>query len=750
MKALKELPIWVKWKREAVKNPGATRFTKVPYQLNGRMASPVNPEHWSTYEQVTLDNRFEADGIGFTISPKYPLLCIDLDHVIKDGEIFREDYQILFEESKTYTELSPSGEGLHIIFQLEQHFPLVATKKVNDDGTAIECYTENRYFTYTGNSYGIEVPVRTISVEEADELLRMVGYPWGKKVDKVETVPVDSQQYTMTNEVLLKKMFKAKGGGKLMRLYNGDLSDYNDDASAGDAALLTALAFWTAKNKAQMEEIWLQSPLGQREKTQQRKDYRDRTIENVSNLVTEVYENNFSGSIVKKTAPLEPTLLKDIVLDGENSNKGIPHKNIVNVCKIIEADKYLNEAFRFNKFSEMVETNIDNGSDWVPYETAHTTAVSQYIQNTYAYFENLAKQVVDDAIVLEARKHSVNPPRDMITSVKWDGKERIEFWLHECFGVENTDLNKAIASNWIKGLVNRVCSPGCQFDTVLVLEGSQGIGKSSVLRALAEPWYAETIIDVDTKDFQLILTQNIVVEFSEGATISRSQTEMLKQKITEREDNFRRPYERMPKKFPRRCVFAMTTNQEQYLKDDTGNRRWLPVKLPDDAEANVAWIVEHRQQLFAEAYHKVYELKETTYEFPESLDYEQYERMEEDPWVTAIVSWYFDEIDDQQRKDGVTTLGAYQGALWGLTRKDFTSGQSQRVGSIFRNHLKLDRKKRKENKISTWRYFPTDHTDKLNQLRNDALTDTEKAEKANKQSRTSFAPNPATESAREF
>lgn len=742
MEKLKQLPIWVKWKKQEVQTPGGdglktTRFTKVPYQLNGKMASPVNPEQWATYDAVIASDQTGYDGIGFTISKEYPLLCIDLDHVIKDGELCREDLQILVETADTYTELSPSGTGLHIILELDKHFSLLTNKKSNDDGTAIEIYTENRYFTFTGQPFGEAKEMRKVDIETAQELIRMVGYPWGKKAEIIApTVEPESVTYTMPSTTLLSKMFKAKGGTKLKKLYDGDISDYNDDGSAADAALVTALAFWTGKNATQIEEIWLQSPLGQREKTQKRKDYRDRTIQNVLPLVSKVYTATHNTSIVKKNAPLKPTLLEEIVLDGENNSKGLPHTNMANVGKVIKADTYLAKSFRFNAFSEIIETCIETGSDWVPYENSHSVLILEYIQQTYSYFENLTKNIIDDAVTLHSLNHKVNPPVDMIKSVKWDGTERIETWIQTVFGVPDSPLNRAIASNWLKGLVNRVCTPGCQFDTVLVLEGSQGIGKSSVLRALAEPWYAETIIDVDTKDFQLILTQNIVVEFSEGATISRSQTEMLKQKITEREDNFRRPYERLPKKFPRRCVFAMTTNQEQYLKDETGNRRWLPVALNTETKANVEWVHENKMQMFAEAYHRVYELKETTYEFPqEELEAEQFERMEEDPWVSAIVNWYFDECTDEEREDGVTTMAAFSRGLWDITRKDFTAGQSQRIASVFRNQLKLKRQKRQENKVSTWRYYATPETHALNKIRSENLTATEMKEKAAKEAR---------------
>jgi len=748
MKRLKNLPIWVLWKKERIETTGvesnkAPQYTKIPYQTNGMKASSTNPDQWTTFDEVQKVKE-NFSGVGFTISKKYPLLCIDLDHCIKDGTIFREDLEILVSSCNTYTEFSPSGEGLHIILALEEHFPLIANKKTNLDGTAIEVYTENRYFTYTGNSYKEQKEIRKVSKEEAEELIRMVGYPWGKKIE--QTVPAEHQVYTMPNKALLEKMFKSKGGAKLKRLYEGNIKEYHDDESAADAALCTSLAFWTNKNAAQIEDIWIHSPLGQREKTQNRKDYRDRTIQATIGMVGKTYTGNQSGNIVKENAPIVPTFIHEIILDGENSNKGLPHKNLVNVGKVLKGDAYLAKAFRYNTFSQIIETNIENGSDWVPFEPSHALAITQYIQRTYNYFEGLVAYTVADSITLYAKENKVNPPVDFILSEKWDGIPRIDIWLEKTFEVHIVDkiLCRSIAANWMKGLVNRICTPGCQFDTVLVLEGEQGGGKSSAIRALAAPWHAETSLDVDEKDFQLILTQNIVVEFSEGATLSRSDMSNMKTMITKREDNLRRPYERNVNKFLRRCVFAMTTNQDQYLKDETGNRRWLPVHVLNKKEkpANVEWIIENRQQLFAEAYYRVYDLKETTYEFPqEELEAAQEKRMEDDPWTTAIIAWYFDTCTEQQKSDGVTTVDAYNSALWDLAKKDITQGTSQKVAGIFKNRLKLDRKQKMRNSILSWRYFSTPETEKLARIRNENLTQTERTEKNTREARK-FYENP--------
>lgn len=750
MQHLKNVPIWLVWKSEEVKSPGSDkqlnkRFTKVPYQINGKHASTVDPSTWSTYEEAEAavqekSNNFS--GIGFTISKHTPLLCIDLDHCLnEEGQIVRDDFHILVEAADTYTEVSPSGDGLHIILELEDHFSLLANKKVYEDGTACEAYTEGRYFTYTGKPFGTETPVRKVSTDVADELLRMLGYPWGKAEKPVKPkISASTINLDLSDNVILEKMFASKGGTAIQKLYNGDISKYNDDHSAADSALCTHLAFWTQKNANQIERIWLNSPLGQRKKTQDpgnRENYVVRTITNACDKCEKVYS---PAPLIQDDATAEPELEKPIRYS--TNTKGVPFVNAFNVTQIIEADSLLNKSFRYNEFSTEHESNVRTQREFTPLQKDDIIFTMIYIQKTYSYFEKVPVTTVQEAITAVGHKNLVNPPVDMIKSVEWDGVDRISHWLTEVFGAEDTVVHQAIASNWLKGLVNRVIDPGCKFDTVLVLEGAQGIGKSTALRTLGDPWYAETTMDIDTKDFQLILTQNIIVEFSEGASLSRSASAAMKQKITDQEDNFRKPYDRTSQKYPRHCVFAMTTNEEQYLKDHTGNRRWLPVALPEQ-KANVEWLKENRLQLFAEAYHRVYTLKETTYEFPKAeLEALQSSRLEEDPWVEKIVEWYFDKLTDDQREEGITATDAYeQGVHDGGTNRDIRSGETHRVASILTNFLALEKKRNVVNNIRAYRYFATTITDKLNSERNQDLTKSERERKSTHEEWNSFGVN---------
>lgn len=729
MNSLKKLPIWLVWKKTEVKTSTSEvvknkRYTKIPHQINGKHASSINPDHWTDFETAekaaAIPNKFS--GIGFSISKNYPLICIDLDHCLdEEGKMKRDDFAFLCEAADTYTEISPGGDGLHIILELENHFSVEANKKVNDDGTAFEVYTEGRYFTFTDKSYGVEKPVRKISILEADELLRMVGYPWGKGKKVLPKIDATTINLNLSDTVVLEKMFRSKGGVAIEALYKGDTSKYNEDGSAADSALCTHLAFWTQKNTEQTKRIWRGSPLGAREKTQKRDDYVDRTIINAFEKVDNIYS---PAPLIKEGASSQPELIQGISYS--TNSKGFPFVNAFNVRQILESDTSLNKSFRYNKFSHEHETNVRNGIDFTPLQKDDLISTMIYIQQTYSFFEKVTVQTIQEAAVSVGHDNVVNPPVDMIKSTVWDKKPRIEHWLNEVFGVEKTKVHESIASNWLKGLVNRVITPGCKFDTVLVLEGPQGIGKSTALRELANPWYAETTMDIDTKDFQLILTQNIVVEFSEGASLSRSASAAMKQKITDQEDNFRKPYDRTSQKYPRHCVFAMTTNEEQYLKDSTGNRRWLPVGLPDQP-ANIAWLRENRLQLFAEAYYKVYTMKETTYEFPkEDLEKLQSSRMEEDPWIGKVSEWYFDKIGVQERLDGVTTIEAYEdGIHGGVFPRDIRPGETHRIASIMTNFLRLEKKRNIINSIRAHRYLGTDETVKLGEERLADLTESE-------------------------
>jgi primase-polymerase (primpol)-like protein len=270
---------WINWKLQT--RNGKT--TKLPYMITGKLASSTNPETWSTYDEAKKADK----NVGIVLTADKLLLCVDLDHILEGGKIVKEFLNLkrFVDEADTYTEISQSGSGLHLFFEISEALILEANRHEN-----IECYVSARYIAVTENPFGKEKPIRCITPKEAIAILSTVGYPWGKQEPTSAPLTVSRLAAPLVDGDLLKKIFASKNGPKIEALYNGDLSGAKGDASAADLALCSHLAFWSGRDAKQMENIWLASPLGSREKTQKRQDYRDRTIQAAIKNCKEIYK----------------------------------------------------------------------------------------------------------------------------------------------------------------------------------------------------------------------------------------------------------------------------------------------------------------------------------------------------------------------------------------------------------------------------------------------------------------------------
>lgn len=684
--------IWINWKLEKTKD-GKT--TKIPYQTDGNKASSTDPETWSTYEKAK-ENIDKFSGIGIVLDPRFGVLGIDFDHCVEELELKNKKIEDFIKRANTYCEYSPSGTGVHLLFKCTGKLELERNKQIfnKETGEAIEVYNNGRYFTYTENEHELSKEVREISPEEFIDLLKTLGYPWKKK-DKEKPTSEIKGGVDLTDEQILEKAFNSKTGGKFKKLYEGDTSEYNNDASSADFALCSSLAFWTGKDKERMRNLWLDSPLGQRDKTQKRKDYQDRTLENAIDSTNEVYSPHREIDYDEEF----------IMSKGSKNTDPVPLLILENICRVLETDELFKGKFRMNDFSHLVETCWNN-TEWINLYDGCILDVVRLISQKYEPFRKVQKTMVTDAIFSVANNHKVNPPRDYFSSLVWDGKPRLNSWLHHAYGVPDDELHQAIGSNWLKGLVKRVMKPGCIFDEVLTLESKQGWRKSTSIRELGSPWHVETSESADNKDFYITLAQNVIVEFSEGEIFNRTSVQKLKAEITKTEDQFRPPYERGIIKFKRSCVFAVTTNQLD-LKDDTGNRRWLPVQL--EKPADVEWIKENRDQIFAEAYHRVIIVGETTHEYPkDSLEELQDSRTERTVEDEKILNWYA-TLSKEEREDGISIIDVSE-VVHSTDSPDMLK-QKQMAGALRR--LGLEKRQKKIDGKNHMRWFPSEKTNKI-------------------------------------
>ena len=671
---------WVNWNPKKVDG----KITKVP------LGSSNKPSTWSTYDELKSKDRV---GIMFGLDNMF--LGVDIDHCIEDGDIIHEEKEKIIsfiDYANTYYELSPSKSGLHLYFKLSEPLELLTNKRA-----PYEAYTSLRYFTVTGDNFD-EKPVRTISKDEALELLQMIGYPWGK--EKKEPVQQNNNS-NITNDEVLNKMFSSKNGSKVKKLYDGDVSDYKNDLSSGDLALCSHLAFWTNKNHNQMEDIWMASPLGGRNKTQSRKDYRDRTIE----VAIEGCDETYSPLMVVVNEDEMDTMDFDFMMT-KFGKKVFATLCLENIAKVLRLHPSFKDKIRYDTFKKDIEVNI-NG-EWLHFEDKHILYIQQQISLLFNDFQKIGKDMVFDAMCLVAYENTVDSAIAYLEALEWDGEQRLETWLSKTYGAPDDVYHRSVGSNWLKGLVKRMVFSGCKFDYVLVLEGKQGAKKSYSLAVLGGDWHVETTMGTNSKDFFMQFNAKCIIEFSEGETLSRTEVKRMKAIITTQVDRYRAPYQRNTKDYPRRCVFAMTTNSSEYLKDETGNRRWLPVELAFE-EANVEWLAENRDQLYAEAYHRVVTKKETTWDFPQDEVTEaQDNRRVADPNLDRVADWYFNVLKDEVRDDGISVYQCFMGAFNenSVANKMMTKQEEMSIANIFRNGLKLEKKRTSINGVKQIRWYP--------------------------------------------
>ncbi|MEB0076297.1 VapE family protein [Pseudomonas sp. CCI3.2] len=314
------------------------------------------------------------------------------------------------------------------------------------------------------------------------------------------------------------------------------------------------------------------------------------------------------------------------------------------------------------------------------------------------WFINVGAGMAAEAIMTLAQQDKRHPVRGYLQSLAWDGTPRLDSWLVDIAGCADDEYTRAVGAKTLIGAVARVMSPGCKLDTVLVLEGRQGLRKSSLIEALVPnlAWHSDSLGgEVGSKDAQVSLSGKWVIELGELANLRGADVSKIKHFVSDQTDSYRPPYGRRTRDFPRQCVFIGTINPEAdgaYLHDYTGGRRFWPVAC---TKVDLDRMRAERDQLWAEA--KVrYAQGETwwlTAQQDELASEAQSDRLEENPWVSRVVRYVNDlpPISDGGSWGGrrVTTLDvafvsdifqAFTGRAY--LRRDLVEGKN--IGSALR------------------------------------------------------------------
>ena len=202
-----------------------------------------------------------------------------------------------------------------------------------------------------------------------------------------------------------------------------------------------------------------------------------------------------------------------------------------------------------------------------------------------------------------ALNHRVNKLRDYLSGLEWDGAGRVDTLLIDYFGAEDTIYTREVIRKTLVGAVARAFRPGIKFDTMLILAGKQGIGKSTFFRRLGMDWYSDSLCTFEGKDAAELLQGYWIIEAGELTGMTKSEMNTVKQFLSKEDDVYRAAYGRRPEKHLRQCIIVGTTNEAEFLKDYTGGRRFWPVDLTGEGRRKSIWkdLAGEIPQIWAEA-----------------------------------------------------------------------------------------------------------------------------------------------------
>lgn len=315
-------------------------------------------------------------------------------------------------------------------------------------------------------------------------------------------------------------------------------------------------------------------------------DFTDYMKCHTKNDLNELIDNAFKNTVTEKvgesnSSELSLTDVKSMLSCDE---RGKVIQSVRNFEIFLENDSRFAGKIGFDEFSQQtsltgsVPWNVRNSNyrAWGNYDDSALFSIcqSEYgLKNRNDYF---------DAIKNVSMKYKFHPVRDLLNSFVWDGNEHIRNLLPDYLGVENTDYQYQVMRLWMLGGVSRIYKPGCKFDYTIIFKGKQGIGKSTFLKVMAlnDSWFNDSLDSLDSDKAAQSLMGSWIIELAELKSLARTAggVDSVKRFLTATQDKYRIPYERRADIFLRQCIFAGTTNKDDFLSDETGNRRFLIIE----------------------------------------------------------------------------------------------------------------------------------------------------------------------------
>lgn len=288
-----------------------------------------------------------------------------------------------------------------------------------------------------------------------------------------------------------------------------------------------------------------------------------------------------------------------------NPNSGNPVSTPYNMKLVIEHDPALAGKFYLDEFAGRIY--VTGSLPWDldfrvtrTWEDMDDAGLRNYFSDVYGIN---GKEKIGDSLTEVIGRRKMHPLRDYLGNLVWDGIERVDTLLTDYLGAADTAYTRAAIRKCLVAAVARVFRPGVKFDNMIILAGSQGIGKSTFWKMLGLNWYSDSLSTFEGKEASELLQGYWIIEVGELAGLNRSEMNTIKGFLSKQEDIYRAPYGRRTVPHPRSCIIVGTTNDTEFLRDKTGNRRFWPIDLGKQQPAKNVWkdLPGEVHQIWAEA-----------------------------------------------------------------------------------------------------------------------------------------------------
>lgn len=314
-----------------------------------------------------------------------------------------------------------------------------------------------------------------------------------------------------------------------------------------------------------------------------------------SEFASVTFDEDGAANVVVVEEPANSDWLEGLDMD----RNGSCYTTIDNIVHILTHDPYLKGRFALDTF-EHREVAVKD----LPWRKVHKNDrgltdtdeafIRHYLEKTY---DIASPQKVRDGLDIIVNRNAYNPVKSYLSSLQWDGEPRLGTLLVDYLGAEDTEYVRAVTTKTFVAAVARIFNPGVKFDTVLVLVGPQGVGKSTIIKMMGMDWYSDSLTDIRGKEAFEQLQGSWIIELGELAGLRKAEVNQIKHFVAKQEDRYRVAYGRRVENFPRQQIFIGTTNNNDFLRDLTGNRRFWPVNVQGSGGGRG----EHAKRVFSGA-----------------------------------------------------------------------------------------------------------------------------------------------------